>query len=67
MTEITIKALRQLTGMSQRAFAEYLHVPPRTIENWESDSTNGRKCASYIIELIQYKLEHENLIPKNPE
>lgn len=64
---MTIKELRQLTGMSQRAFAEYLHAPCRTVENWESDSDNGRKCAPYIIELIQYKLEHEHLIPKNPE
>ena len=32
-----IKALRESTGLTQRAFAELLGIPKRSIENWESE------------------------------
>lgn len=51
-----IKELRQQTGMSQRAFAAYLGIPRRSIEDWE---TGKRKCPPYVTDLIRYKLEHE--------
>lgn len=54
-----IKHLRQLTGLSQQAFGDYLHIPLRTIQNWES-GTN--KCPEYTVELIEYKLNKEGMI-----
>ena len=57
----TIKELRTATGMSQRAFAEYLGIPKRNIEDWER---NISRCAPYLIDLIEYKLTHEGLIKK---
>lgn len=61
---MTIKSLRAATGMSQRAFAEYLDIPRRSIENWESGS---RACPQYLIDLIEYKLIHENLITQKEQ
>lgn len=56
---MTIKELRKLSGMTQKDFAEYFNIPRRTIEDWE---TEKRKCASYLLELVQYKLEKEGLL-----
>ncbi|MBQ8763117.1 MAG: helix-turn-helix domain-containing protein [Clostridia bacterium] len=55
----TILELRRAAGMTQKAFAEYFGIPKRTIEQWEG---NQRECKEYIIELMKYKLENENLI-----
>ena len=56
---MTIKELRSACGMTQQAFADYLHIPKRTIENWE----NGKsKPARYLFDLILYKLKKEGLI-----
>ena len=30
-----LKDLRAMTGLSQKAFGEWLHIPARTIEEWE--------------------------------
>ena len=56
---MTIKELRTKSGMTQQAFADYFGIPKRTIEDWEG---NRRKCADYLLNLIQYKLEKENMI-----
>lgn len=56
---MTIKELRTASGMTQKAFGEYFGIPYRTIQNWE---TEKRECPEYLINLIQYKLEHEKLI-----
>lgn len=56
---MTIKELRAATGMTQQAFADYLNIPKRSIENWENGTY---KPAEYLTELIEYKLKHEGLI-----
>lgn len=56
---MTIKELRTKSGMTQKAFAEYFGIPKRTIEEWEGER---RKCADYLLNLMQYKLEKENMI-----
>ena len=53
------KELRQKSGMTQQQFAEYFGIPKRTIEDWERGE---RKCNDYLIELMAYKLENENII-----
>lgn len=56
---MTIKELRQATKMTQKAFAEYLNIPKRTIEEWEAER---RTPPQYVTELIEYKLKKENKI-----
>ena len=52
-----IKALRESTGLTQRAFAELLGIPKRSIENWESEVS---KPPEYLIRLIAFFLSHKD-------
>ena len=56
---MTIKELREQTGLSQQAFADYFKIPSKTIENWEQGK---RGCNKYILELMEYKLKNEGMI-----
>lgn len=58
------KELREHSGMNKTQFAEYFSIPYRTVQNWES-SVN--KCPEYLLELMRYKLERENIISKAGE
>lgn len=60
---MTIKELRSQTGLTQQAMSDLLHIPKRTIENWEAGS---REPPQYVIDLTKYYFEHENLINKAP-
>lgn len=53
---MTLKELRQASGMTQKAFAEYFEIPHRTIQNWEGGQ---RQCPQYLLKLMEYKLEKE--------
>ena len=54
------KELRQASGMNMTQFANYFGIPFRTVQNWE---LGNRQCNYYLIELMKYKLEKENIIP----
>lgn len=56
---MTIKELRNLSGMTQKDFAEYFGISKRAIESWEGGQ---RQCPDYLLNLMQYKLEHEGII-----
>jgi DNA-binding transcriptional regulator YiaG len=56
---MTIKTMREASGMTQKAFAEYFGIPKRTVENWEA---RQRECPSYLLELMVYKLKNEGII-----
>lgn len=56
---MTFKELRQQSGMTQKAFAEYFEIPKRTIESWDMGE---RKCPEYLLKLMEYKLTKENKI-----
>ena len=56
---MTIKELRSKCNMTQQQFSELLHIPKRSIENWES---GARQCPEYVNELIKYYLQHEGHI-----
>lgn len=60
---MTIKELRKASGLTQQAMSDALHISKRTIEDWE---TGRRTPPEYVVELIAYYLEHENLINKAP-
>ena len=51
---MNIKELRETTGMTQKDFGEYLNIPIRTIQNWESEH---RTPPEYVVELIEYKIK----------
>jgi DNA-binding transcriptional regulator YiaG len=56
---MTFKELRQASGMTQKEFAEYFHIPKRSIENWDEGSA---KVSEYWLDLMEYKLRKENII-----
>ena len=58
---MTIKDLRTQAGFTQARFAEYFNIPKRTIENWEGGQ---RECPAYLVELIEYKLKAEGILPR---
>ena len=51
-----IKALREETGLTQRAFSDMLGIPKRSIENWESGVS---KPPEYLVRLIRFYLDHQ--------
>lgn len=60
---MTLKELREQSGMSRSNFAEYFGIPYRTVQSWELNSeTNARKCPDYLLKLMEYKLKHEGII-----
>lgn len=61
---MTIKELRTLSGMTQKGFAEYFKISKRAIESWEGGQ---RECPEYLLKLLQYKLENENIIKKGEQ
>lgn len=58
---MTFKELREKSGMSRSGFGEYFGIPYRTVQNWE---LGLRECPEYLLNLMQYKLEKENIIKK---
>jgi DNA-binding transcriptional regulator YiaG len=61
---MTIKELRTLSGMTQKAFAEYFGFSKRAVESWEGGK---RDCPDYLVNLIKYKLEKEGIIKKGEQ
>lgn len=47
---MTIKEIRQLTGLTQKQFAEKYHITFSSIRNWES---GHRTCPDYVAELLE--------------
>lgn len=58
---MTIKELRELTGMKRTKFAEYFGIPYRTMQDWELGKSD---IAPYLLDLMRYKLEKEGIIKK---
>ena len=56
---MTIREMRENTGLSQSKFATLLHIPIRTIQTWE---INQRKPPTYVVELIEKVLRYEGYI-----
>ncbi len=46
---MTVKGIRERTGLSQARFGERYHIPKRTIEDWE---TERRTPPVYVVELL---------------
>lgn len=61
---MVFKELRQLSGMNQTQMGKYFGIPLRTIQHWEAGTRN---CPEYLLDLMAYKLENENIIKRDPE
>ena len=58
----TIKEIRLSTGLSQKKFGDLLNIPMRTLQDWE---LGARQCPEYVVELIDYRVKHDESIPKD--
>ena len=56
---MTLKELREQSGMNLTQFSKYFGIPYRTIQSWERGE---RQCPSYLLELMAYKLKTEKKI-----
>ena len=54
---MTIKELRQQTGLSQREFADIFHLNTRTLQTWEQGT---RKTPAYVLWAIENLSEHNS-------
>lgn len=61
--------MMKMCGMKTKEFAEYFHVPVKTVENWVTSSASRRyrRCPEYLLELMEYKLRNEGLIKDQEE
>lgn len=56
---IILLELRGVTEWTQKSFAEYFYIPRRTLQEWEYGK---RGMPEYLLRLMVYKLEHENIV-----
>lgn len=59
---MTIKEIRQSTGLSQSKFAAALNIPLRTLQKWE---IGERSCPEYVVDLIAYRVQHDPKFKKD--
>lgn len=52
--DLSIKDLRNATGLSQTKFADAYHIPVKNIQNWEQ---GARKPPTYLIYLLKRCVE----------
>lgn len=55
----TLKQLREKLHLNRREFSDYMGIPLRTIEEWES---GRRKMPDYVLRLIVYRIETEEIL-----
>lgn len=52
-----VLAVRQKLGVSQKLFAQLLHINERTLENWEQGRTKPNTQAAVLIKLVNKRPE----------
>lgn len=52
---MTIKEIRQITGLTQEEFAKKYEIPVSTLQGWESSPTTRRyrECPPYVLKLLE--------------
>jgi transcriptional regulator with XRE-family HTH domain len=55
---MTIKELRNSTGLSQDRFSERYGIPRRTVEDWE---TGKRTPPEYVLDMLTFVVESEGV------
>lgn len=49
---MSIKEIRQLTGLSQRKFSEFYNIPRRTVEDWEAGKSEPPEYTRALLERV---------------
>lgn len=49
---LTVRTVRDMTGLSQAAFAAAYEIPRRNIENWESTGVTHHDISEYLLHLL---------------
>lgn len=50
---MTFKEIRALSGLKRTEFSRKYGIPPRTLENWETEGSNHREPAEWILNLLE--------------
>lgn len=53
---MNIKEIRTSTGLSQQKFGDWLGIPKRTLQNWETEVATPPQ---YVLKLIEYYVKKE--------
>lgn len=53
---LRVRAVRKITGLKQKDFAEKYHIPLTTFTQWEQGL---RECPVYVIELLEFKVNSD--------
>ena len=56
-----IKYLRESTGLNRKDFCKLVHIPYRTMTEWELDN---RHAPDYVLWLLEYYIRNEGLMVK---
>ena len=56
---MSFNELLTASKMSLAQFTRYFDIPYRTAQNWKEELS---RCPVYLLELMKYKLEKENII-----
>lgn len=54
-----MKKIRKYAGLNRREFSDYMGIPLRTLEEWES---GRRKMPDYVLRLITYQIKMEKFL-----
>lgn len=57
-----IRNIRSKMDVTQRVFAQYISVSPRTVESWEAGKSHPSKTARRLIQIIQAQPETLKLV-----
>ena len=49
---MTIKELRNMTGLTQQKFADQFHISVDNVRNWEQGKSKPLECIPWLIERI---------------
>jgi len=53
--------LRKSTGLNRKDFCKLVHIPYRTMTEWELDN---RHAPDYVLRLLEYYIRNEGLMVK---
>lgn len=55
----SIKELREITGLSQRQFAEKYHINYRNIQNWEQGNRKVPEHVNYMLGRLIIEVDYK--------
>ena len=56
---MTIKELRQITGLSQAKFAEKYHINLWTLQNWERGKSKPADVILHLLERVVKEIDYK--------